>query len=95
MPPTGASTAAEPTLWPQRHRYGATPPVSGGLVEGRAASADTFSAGDHVRHPKFGEGIVVSYQPSGADYQVVVAFQGEAGIKKLLLSFAPLERVEG
>ena len=48
-----------------------------------------------MRHPKFGEGIVVSCQPSGADYQLVVAFQGEAGIKKLLLSFAPLERVEG
>jgi len=27
------------------------------------------------------------------DYQVVVAFQGEAGIKKLLLSFAPLEKI--
>ncbi|MFB3052764.1 MAG: hypothetical protein ACE1ZT_02735, partial [Dehalococcoidia bacterium] len=59
-----------------------------------AAPAETFAAGDHVRHPKFGEGIVVSCQPSGADYQVVVAFQGEAGIKKLLLSFAPLERVD-
>ena len=38
-------------------------------------------------------GIVVSCQPSGSDYQVV-DFQGEAGIKKLLLSFAPLERVD-
>ncbi len=54
---------------------------------------EIFNAGDHVRHPKFGEGIVVSCEPSGLDFQVVVAFQGEAGIKKLLLSFAPLERV--
>ena len=51
------------------------------------------SAGEKVRHPKFGEGIVVSCEPSGGDYQVVIAFQGEAGIKKLLLSFAPLERM--
>lgn len=90
--------ADTPTLLPQRHRYGAAaqpvgahrdaPPGEG------AAPAETFAAGDHVRHPKFGEGIVVSCDPSGADYQVVVAFQGEAGIKKLLLSFAPLERVE-
>ena len=58
------------------------------------APAETFAAGDHVRHPKFGDGIVVSCQPSGTDYQVVVPFQGEAGIKKLLLSFVPLERVE-
>ena len=54
---------------------------------------DSFKAGDHVRHERFGEGIVVSCEPSGGDYQVVVAFQGEAGIKKLLLSFAPLEKV--
>ncbi len=51
------------------------------------------SAGEKVRHPKFGEGIVVSCEPTADDYQVVVAFQGEAGIKKLLLSFAPLERI--
>ncbi|MDP2675549.1 MAG: UvrD-helicase domain-containing protein [Dehalococcoidia bacterium] len=62
-------------------------------VEARAP-AEVFSAGDHVRHPKFGQGIVVSCEPSGADYQVVVAFQGEAGIKKQLHSFAPLERAE-
>ena len=63
-------------------------------TNGPSGSTDTFAAGDHVRHPKFGEGIVVSCQPSGSDYQVVVAFQGKAGIKKLLLSFAPLERVD-
>jgi DNA helicase-2/ATP-dependent DNA helicase PcrA len=55
----------------------------------------TFASGDHVRHEKFGEGIVVSCEPSGGDYQVVVAFRGEAAIKKLLLSFAPLEKIEG
>jgi DNA helicase-2/ATP-dependent DNA helicase PcrA len=54
---------------------------------------DSFKAGDHVRHERFGEGVVVSCEPSGGDYQVVVAFQGEAGIKKLLLSFAPLEKI--
>jgi DNA helicase-2/ATP-dependent DNA helicase PcrA len=59
-----------------------------------AIPADTFAAGDKVRHPQFGDGIVVSCEPSGADYQVVIAFQGEAGIKKLLQSFAPLEKIE-
>jgi DNA helicase-2/ATP-dependent DNA helicase PcrA len=62
--------------------------------EAPAIPADSFAAGDHVRHPTFGEGIVVSSEPSGTDYQVVVAFKGEAGIKKLLLSFAPLEKLE-
>jgi DNA helicase-2/ATP-dependent DNA helicase PcrA len=58
-----------------------------------APSGDSFRAGDRVRHPRFGEGVVVSCDRSGSDYQVVVAFSGEAGIKKLLLSFATLERL--
>ena len=50
--------------------------------------------GDRVRHSKFGEGIVVSCAPTSQDYEVTVAFKGESGIKKLLYSFAPLEKVE-
>jgi DNA helicase-2/ATP-dependent DNA helicase PcrA len=53
-----------------------------------------FAPGDHVRHARFGEGIVVSCEIEGADQKVTVAFKGEAGIKKLLLSFAPLEKIE-
>jgi DNA helicase-2/ATP-dependent DNA helicase PcrA len=52
-----------------------------------------FNAGDRVRHSRFGEGIVVSCAVKGSDQEVTVAFKGEAGIKKLLLSFANLERV--
>ena len=51
------------------------------------------SPGDHVRHPQFGEGVVVSYKAVKDDVEVVVAFDG-AGIKKLLLSFAGLEKME-
>ena len=53
-----------------------------------------FVAGDRVRHERFGEGIVVSCEIEGADQKVTVAFKGEAGIKKLLLSYAPMEKVE-
>jgi len=49
-------------------------------------------AGDHVRHMQFGEGVVVSCQPVKHDAEVVVAFDG-AGVKRLLLSFAKLEKV--
>jgi DNA helicase-2/ATP-dependent DNA helicase PcrA len=48
-------------------------------------------AGAKVRHARFGEGIVISCVPSGDDHLVTVAFRGEAGIKKLLLSMAGLE----
>jgi DNA helicase-2/ATP-dependent DNA helicase PcrA len=89
--------AAMPTLLPRRHRYAVREPDDVGAQHAAPLpneGVEALSAGDHVRHPKFGQGIVVSCEPSGSDYQVVVAFQGEAGIKKLLLSFAPLERAD-
>ncbi|MBM2825254.1 MAG: hypothetical protein HW402_918 [Dehalococcoidales bacterium] len=51
----------------------------------------TLKAGDHVRHSQFGEGIVVSCHPVKDDAEVVVAFNQV--VKKLLLSFARLEKV--
>ena len=35
----------------------------------------------------------MSCEPSGADFQVTVAFKDGHGVKRLLLSFAKLERV--
>jgi DNA helicase-2/ATP-dependent DNA helicase PcrA len=49
-----------------------------------------YVAGDRVRHSAFGRGIVVSCSVRGDDQEVVVAFEG-AGLKKLLLSLAPLQ----
>ncbi|MCH8109486.1 MAG: ATP-binding domain-containing protein, partial [Chloroflexi bacterium] len=54
----------------------------------------TYATGDKVRHSKFGEGIVMSCTPSGGDFEVTVAFKESNGVKRLLLSFAPLEKVE-
>ena len=50
--------------------------------------------GDKVRHAAFGDGVVVSSTPSGDDFEVTVAFKDGQGVKRLLLSFAPLEKVE-
>jgi len=52
----------------------------------------TYKAGDRVRHEKFGEGTVVSSELTRDDEQVTVAFVG-AGVKKLLVSYAPMEKV--
>jgi len=49
--------------------------------------------GDHVRHNKFGDGIVMNCLPNKGDQIVTVAFE-RAGAKKLLLSLAPLEKIE-
>ncbi|MFC1899061.1 ATP-dependent helicase [Chloroflexota bacterium] len=51
-----------------------------------------FNPGDHVSHNQFGEGIVVSCLPVREDKEVVVAFKG--AVKKLLISFANLERID-
>jgi DNA helicase-2/ATP-dependent DNA helicase PcrA len=53
---------------------------------------ELLQAGDHVRHAEFGNGVVVSCQTVKDDAEVVVAFNGS--VKKLLLSFANLERAE-
>ena len=55
-------------------------------------SADEFAPGEKVKHDVFGEGVVVSSSGSGSDTQVPVAFVGE-GVKRLMLSFAPIERI--
>ena len=49
--------------------------------------------GDHIHHAQFGDGVVVSCRSVTDDVEVVIAFDG-TGVKKLLLSFAKLEKVE-
>ena len=58
------------------------------------ARKSPFCDGDRVLHAKFGEGVVVSCVPTGDDQEVTVAFKGEAGLKRLLLSLAPMEKVQ-
>ena len=58
------------------------------------ASPAEFKAGEHVTHESFGEGIVISYRKVKNDAEVTVAFD-RAGLKRLLLSFAKIEKVNG
>ena len=56
-----------------------------------AARGAPLRPGERVTHRAFGPGLVVAVKPAGrADTELTVAFDG-AGIKKLLLSLAPLE----
>jgi DNA helicase-2/ATP-dependent DNA helicase PcrA len=50
--------------------------------------------GDRVHHAQFGDGVVVSRRPVKDDMEVVVAFRSGVGVKKLLLSFANLEKAQ-
>ncbi len=51
-----------------------------------------FSPGEHVQHAVFGRGLVVNSALAGGDEEVTVVFDS-VGIKKLLVSFAKLERI--
>ncbi len=53
----------------------------------------SFAPGDRVVHSQFGEGIVVNSLPRGGDEELLIAFAGQAGIKRLMASFADLKRV--
>jgi DNA helicase-2/ATP-dependent DNA helicase PcrA len=62
------------------------------------SAAKSFSnlkleVGDRVQHKMFGEGIVINCSPNKDDQEITVAFEG-AGVKHLLLSLAPLEKIE-
>ncbi len=52
----------------------------------------TYKLGDRVKHATFGPGTVVTMTPNGGDTQVTVAFPAPIGIKKLMASFAKLEK---
>jgi DNA helicase-2/ATP-dependent DNA helicase PcrA len=58
-----------------------------------SAGALTLKVGDRVHHIKFGPGIVMNCSPTRDDQEITVVFEG-AGVKKLLASLAPLDRVE-
>ncbi len=52
-----------------------------------------LQVGDQVYHKMFGDGVVINCSPNKDDHEITVAFTA-AGVKRLLLSLAPLEKIE-
>ncbi len=82
---------------PYRYRAGdagrGVKPASGAPhgAEAPAAAAEAgFAVGDHVRHAKFGDGVVLGVEAGGV-VRVFFADIGEQ--KKLLIDYAPLKKV--
>lgn len=63
-------------------------------VKNETSTEITFSIGDKIRHTKFGEGIVTSTKEVTNDLEITIAFTQGAGIKRLLLSFAPIKKIQ-
>jgi DNA helicase-2/ATP-dependent DNA helicase PcrA len=70
----------EPASW---SKYGA-----GGIAP--RTDQPTLSTGDNVRHETLGEGVVTGVEPGGV---VVVRFAADGSERRLVLDYAPLERI--
>ncbi len=73
---------ARETRWPRAFDESSTP------------AGPRYRVGERVRHKVFGEGIVIETRDSRGDQEITVAFE-EVGVKHLLASLAPLERLPG
>ncbi len=80
LPPHHA--ASEPGTTPFRPATPARPRIPG---------ERQFRDGDRVRHPRLGDGIVVTSKLTRTDEEVTVAFSNGGGVKTLLASIANLE----
>ncbi len=87
-------TSAAALKAPPKSPWGIWEPSVTTTISEAQPTPPSLRAGDKVLHNTFGEGMVVSCIPSGDDYEVAVAFTGGAGVKRLLLSYAHLEKVD-
>ena len=55
-------------------------------------SSYPFKIGQSVRHNKFGDGVVVSYEGNASNLEIKINF-GREGLKKLAMEYAKLEKI--
>ena len=71
--------------------YGSGAGAGAGSGSGAGTTAyPDLSTGDSVRHKTLGEGVILRIEPGGV---VTVRFAGESADRKLMLDYAPLERI--
>ncbi|HEU5302360.1 MAG TPA: UvrD-helicase domain-containing protein [Acidimicrobiia bacterium] len=90
-----AGGSGRPTGSPAAHRDAVVDAAvrRGGEAPGaRGAEHVGLEIGDDVRHDKFGEGVILDMEGTGDKAEVVVHFR-DAGEKRLLLAWAPLEKI--
>ena len=63
-------------------------------MAGIAPASHTYEAGQRVRHPEYGEGVLTRISGVGARSVGTVAFKGPAGTRKFILGHGGLEPAE-
>jgi len=63
------------------------------ILLGSTSHKGFLKAGDKVRHPTFGDGIIVASFPAKDDQEITVAFKGGVGLKRMMVSMANLEKI--
>lgn len=89
------SPARAATSWQSQTSW-QPPPSRSAMVPQEPTKPAKFAIGDRVKHPSFGEGLVVDASPTGEKNEWVhVAFlKTDVGKKRLIVAYAPLEKVE-
>ena len=96
---TAGGTSSRPTLSPTPHTTPPpgfkpvsqiTPPKPTPGARFDLHKPDELSEGSEIVHPKFGQGVVVTIDESGADPKIVVNFN-DVGLKTMLLKFAKFQ----
>jgi DNA helicase-2/ATP-dependent DNA helicase PcrA len=80
-----------------RHQttWGSRPPrITDEDESPKVPTGQQFKSGQRVFHARFGEGIVIESRATGGDEEVSVIFE-EAGLKRLMASFANMEILKG
>jgi DNA helicase-2/ATP-dependent DNA helicase PcrA len=66
--------------------------IIGGLHATGTVAGTDINLGQRVKHPKFGEGVVLNYEGNGPNARVQINFD-EVGGKWLVMSYARLEKI--
>jgi DNA helicase-2/ATP-dependent DNA helicase PcrA len=74
-----------------RGGYGSSTQPAGATGVMPREDVPSLSVGDGVRHRELGDGVVIGVADGG---QVVVRFAADGSERRLLLAYAPLERIE-
>ncbi|MBM7646620.1 DNA helicase-2/ATP-dependent DNA helicase PcrA [Scopulibacillus daqui] len=64
------------------------------LQKKKLNSSSDWQVGDQVLHKKWGKGTIVSIKGEGDHMELDIAFPKPVGMKRLLASFAPIEKVK-